>query len=197
MVGEREQLPAQAGRVLGLLLNLLEVPAHRACSCFLQGQLRPGQNGEHRVVEVVGRPAGQQPERLHLLRLTKLLFELLVLGDIQQNRTNAHRLPPGVANQVFMNFEHQTGAVPANVPAFKRGQALFAGDLPTHGFTDGFRLIGSNQFPDGLSQNLLGFKTQQGAHSSVDTSHDSLAVGLIVGDRRLFKQAAELLCGFL
>ena len=80
---EQEQLAGEIGRALDGLADLLAViPLRRqktACG-FQQTGLHL--NDRENVVEVVRHAAGQMADGFHFLGLTKLLFQLPVLGDV-------------------------------------------------------------------------------------------------------------------
>ncbi len=51
---------------------------------------RAHDNGQH-IVEVVGDAAGQLADGLHLLRLAQLVFQAVLLGDIDADTGATHR----------------------------------------------------------------------------------------------------------
>ena len=71
---EGEQLPGEARRAFGRLLDLLELEAHGAVAVVQLVEREAGEAEDRRqqVVEVVRDAAGQPADRLHLLRLLQL-----------------------------------------------------------------------------------------------------------------------------
>ena len=80
---EREELARQGGGALGRLLDLIDLGAHRvALGQALGDQLPVPGDDVQQIIEVVGDPARQPADGFHLLRLPKLLLELLALRDV-------------------------------------------------------------------------------------------------------------------
>ena len=72
---ERQQLAGQAGGPLARVADLLDVSPDRIVGAeLLQDQIAVAQDAGEQVVEVVGDPARQLPDGLHLLRVAQLLL---------------------------------------------------------------------------------------------------------------------------
>ena len=80
---EGEELPGQGGGPVGGLLHQLDVAAKRTLGRELeQQQLAPAGDDGEQVVEVVRDPAGEPPDRFHLLGVTELRLEGPDCGEI-------------------------------------------------------------------------------------------------------------------
>src|SRR5262245_55903160 len=76
---EREQLSHDFGAALGRVANRDEVVAQRVACAAVERQLREADDDGEDVVEVVGDPASQPSDGVHLLRLNELGLQLLAL----------------------------------------------------------------------------------------------------------------------
>ena len=47
----------------------------------------------------MGDAAGQSSNRLHLLRLTQLLFQVFALGDVASDALDSHQLSSGIVHE--------------------------------------------------------------------------------------------------
>ncbi len=91
---EREELPREPRRVLERRGDVLEVlPALLVAREVAEEELRVALDDGQDVVEVVGDPSGEPPDRLHLLRLAELLLEELAVGDIDARADEAREGP--------------------------------------------------------------------------------------------------------
>ena len=82
---ERQQLPHEAGRAVGVLLDVHDVLEGRIGRPVV-GEKQVGEaddRGQH-VVEVVRDAAGELADRLHLLALRELQFERPLLGRLER-----------------------------------------------------------------------------------------------------------------
>ena len=90
---EGEQLPREAGGPIGCTLDFHDVVMARVgFRQALSQEARESLDGRQQVVEVVGDPARELADRVHLLRLPELIFERAAIGDIQGDTRSAHRL---------------------------------------------------------------------------------------------------------
>ena len=81
MPAEDEELPGQAGRPVSSLLHLGHVLLEITVGCeAVRQELGVTQDRLQQVVEVVGDPAGELPDRLHALRLPEALLGLRLTG---------------------------------------------------------------------------------------------------------------------
>ena len=76
--------------------RLISVTSNRRgrASHSREQQLGVADDRRQEVVEVVGDPAGELPDRLHLLRLPKLVLQALPLGDVAQVRQKVEAATP-------------------------------------------------------------------------------------------------------
>ncbi len=82
---ERQQLPHQARRAVGVLLDLHDVLEGRIGRLVrVEQEVGRHHDGGQHVVEVVRDAAGELADGLHLLRLRELRFERPLLGGLQQ-----------------------------------------------------------------------------------------------------------------
>ena len=79
---EGQQLAGQHRGSFPGVVNLLHIRVHRIVLADLrQHKLRHPVDHREQVVEVVCNATGELPHTLHLMRLTKLAFELQALGN--------------------------------------------------------------------------------------------------------------------
>ena len=84
---EEQQLAGEGGGALAGALDLLECrPVRMVGRDLAENDVGVALDDGQQVVEVVGDAAGEAADRLHLLRLQELLFELLALGDVDADR---------------------------------------------------------------------------------------------------------------
>ena len=82
---EGEQLPHQARRPVGVLLDLHDVLERRIGRPMrVEQEVGRHHDGGQHVVEIVRDPAGELAHRLHLLRLGELRFERALLGGLDR-----------------------------------------------------------------------------------------------------------------
>ncbi len=91
--GVPEQLAGQVGGPAG---GLLDRPQERPVRVVgpEPDQRQVAEHGGQQVVEVVGHPAGQLADRLHLLGLPELLLQLPPLGHVHRHAEPVHEFPP-------------------------------------------------------------------------------------------------------
>ena len=84
--GKSQEPPHQRARPVACLENLVHIgPKLAFRPQNILGQLRvPGDDGQE-IIEIVSYASRQAPHRLHLLRLAKFLFQLLVFGDVHHH----------------------------------------------------------------------------------------------------------------
>ena len=100
LAAEGQELARQAGRALGRPPDLLHVVGQRvALLQHAPDQVAVAHDDGQEVVEVVGDPAGQAADGLHLLRLPQLGLEALPLGDVLQDRQRPDRRAGGVPEE--------------------------------------------------------------------------------------------------
>ena len=88
------------------------------------------ESAEHRgeqIVEIVGDAAGELADRVHLLRLGELAFELALIGHVEQRARDLDRLTRAVA-QHHRLFEQMTPAAIGVLPAIFAREAVGAAD---------------------------------------------------------------------
>ena len=93
---ERQQVPRQRGGALAGIDDLVHEAAHRDSPSGISersSSAYPGDDGQH-VVEVAGDAAGQPSDRVHFLRVGRLLLELQALADIAEDQDGALRPRP-------------------------------------------------------------------------------------------------------
>ena len=95
---ERQQLPRQLRRAGGRLDDLLDVAALIGLGQLVDQEMRIAQDRRQQVVEVMGDPAGEPSDRLHLLRLPQLRFERVLRADV--GRDAEQPAPGGVIHHV-------------------------------------------------------------------------------------------------
>jgi hypothetical protein len=82
---EREQLPHQASRTVGVLLDLHDVLERRiGRPVRVQQEVGRHHDGAEQVVEVVRDVAGQPADRFHLLLLSELILERALLRGLER-----------------------------------------------------------------------------------------------------------------
>src|SRR5216684_1986634 len=82
---ERQQLPHQARRPVGVLLDLHDVLKRRIGRLVrVQQEVGRHHDGAEQIVEVVGDIAGEAPDRLHLLLLIDLVLERALLRGLER-----------------------------------------------------------------------------------------------------------------
>ena len=110
----------------------------------LAHQFEAAEHDHQQIVEVVGDPAGELPDRLHFLRLQQglarrfeLLLSVLPLGDVAGDLGVADQLAVVVADGVDDDVSPKAGAILADAPAF-----FFKSPLSLDGFQRLLRLAG-------------------------------------------------------
>src|ERR1700756_4768571 len=78
------------------------------------------------IVEVVGAPAGQFPNRLHLLGLTKSFFSRLPFRDVPRDLRESQQAARCIANSVDDHARHKGGSVLTTAPTLR---FVFSGPL--------------------------------------------------------------------
>ncbi len=87
---EGEQLAHQVGGAVGVLLDLHDVGERLVAGAVAQQQqVAEADHRGQQVVEIVRDAAGQQADRLHLLRLRELRLQALLLGRVDQMQDEA------------------------------------------------------------------------------------------------------------
>ena len=118
---EGQQLPGQSHGLVHAPLHLLQILPGLALGLeFLEDELQVVQHGVQQVVEVVGDAAGQQADRLHLLRLDQLLLELAPRGDVAPHGGDGHHLTVVVKDRP-VGPGQPAPAVPGQDPQFMEG----------------------------------------------------------------------------
>ena len=83
LAAEREQLAGQRGGAIRGVQDLVDLRGHRRILLdAVRHQLGVAANRRQQVVEVVRDAAGEPADRLHLLRLAQLIFELHAIADV-------------------------------------------------------------------------------------------------------------------
>ena len=109
---EGQELARQAGRALRRPADLLHVVGKGVALLeHAPDQVAVAHDHREEVVEVVGDPAGQPSDRLHLLRLPELGLEPLPLGGILEDR----ECPDRRAGRVPEEGEREAALHPAAV----------------------------------------------------------------------------------
>ncbi len=85
LAGEGQQLPHQARRPVGILLDLHDVLERRIGRLVrVQQEVGRHHDGAEQIVEVVGDIAGKPPDGLHLLLLVDLVLERALLRGLER-----------------------------------------------------------------------------------------------------------------
>jgi hypothetical protein len=106
---EGQQLAHQIGGAVGVLLDLHDVGEGRVAGLEAhQQQVAEADHRGQQIVEIVRDAAGQLADRLHLLRLGELDFEVLLLGDVDEMQ---HQAAVAALDAVEPAEEHDAGLV--------------------------------------------------------------------------------------
>ena len=101
LAAEREQLARDRGRPLDCAPDFFDVgPRLVIRGDGGERELGVADHGGQRVVQIVRDAAGESPDRLHLLRLPKLILEVAPFGDVLHSADHADRAALVVANDV-------------------------------------------------------------------------------------------------
>src|SRR3954462_182668 len=102
----------------------IKVSQPALCDPHLQ-QFKAAGNSGQKIIEVVRQPAGQLPDRLHLLCLEQLLLGLLqlqlslaTLGEIASDLREADELTRLIVNGINNDAGPEAGAILPDAPAF-------------------------------------------------------------------------------
>src|SRR5665213_4539619 len=87
----------------------------------------------------------QPPDRIHLLRMPKLLFQLLAFGDVASDTLDRDHLATGVPNECAALFYPNDVAV--LVDPLHRDRAALAGITPQQAFEE-VMVVGMEYFED-------------------------------------------------
>ena len=89
---ERQQLPHETRRAIGVLLDLHDVLEGRIGGpVIVQQQIGIADDRSEHIVEVMRHAAGQLADRLHLLRLREILLQRALLGRVERVEHHAAR----------------------------------------------------------------------------------------------------------
>ena len=168
---EPEQLPRQLSRPLGRPLNAAGGLSGQLSGLRVQAQhARVTQDPCQQIIEVVCDPAGQLPDRFHLLGLSQLLLERLTLlfrafagRDVPRHAQKSHRATAAVAEENHLGLDPDRGMVLALVLQLHGADAVLAGGallldgefLCQNGLRSGGRL---------LREQLIGRQRQRLGH---------------------------------
>ena len=100
LAAEGQELAGEVRRPQRGLPDLLEFFARWNTWCqAVQHEVGGAEDGREQVVEVVGHSPREPADRLHLLRLVELLFQLLALRDVEPGAEDLNRQAGWIAQQ--------------------------------------------------------------------------------------------------
>jgi transposase len=83
LAGKRQKLAHQSGRAIGILMDLDQIGIVLILAVMAEKkQIAVARNHGKKIVEIMGNPASELADGLHLLTLNKLRFERFELGHV-------------------------------------------------------------------------------------------------------------------
>ncbi len=118
LAGEGQKMPGELGAAVGRLADQRGDRNHVRLVGNLLGQDfdGPGDDGEH-IVEIMRDAAGQLPERVHLLRLSQLLFRRDLMGQVPDE--GVEHVAAAAAQRLQRHFDLERISILAHCFGFK------------------------------------------------------------------------------